>query len=256
MLVIGATPSGPVVWLALSRAENCGGPPTRPPAWALACGELKLVGIAGRPRCALCEINLHVNTYAQHRSLRVVDEVGVVDGGPWAGEDSGHLDEAGSLPHASSRCGACHLLEVCSVETTIPELPVHLRSRVVERSVRATGRHDRRSCRWRRWRGCSRAGDATRRPQASTTRGPHAGGRTAEGRADGDGQGGGACAGRGGATGRPGHRRPRADAGGARRRRRWPGEPGAAGGALRRAGGRLSDRGAPGRAIRPACRGR
>jgi hypothetical protein len=37
MLVIGATPSGPVIWLALSRAANAGGPPTRPPAWALPC---------------------------------------------------------------------------------------------------------------------------------------------------------------------------------------------------------------------------
>ncbi len=32
MFVIGATPSGPVIWLALSRTDR-----TRAPAWALPC---------------------------------------------------------------------------------------------------------------------------------------------------------------------------------------------------------------------------
>jgi L-lactate dehydrogenase complex protein LldF len=40
------------------------------------------------------------------------------------------LDEAGSLPYASSLCGACY--EVCPVKINIPEVLVHLRRRVVE----------------------------------------------------------------------------------------------------------------------------
>ena len=39
------------------------------------------------------------------------------------------LDEAGSLPYASSLCGACY--EVCPVKIDIPEVLVHLRGRVV-----------------------------------------------------------------------------------------------------------------------------
>jgi hypothetical protein len=37
MLVIGAMPSPGVIWLALSRAANVGGPPEIPPACALPC---------------------------------------------------------------------------------------------------------------------------------------------------------------------------------------------------------------------------
>jgi len=40
------------------------------------------------------------------------------------------LDRAGSLPYASSLCGACY--EVCPVRINIPEVLVHLRERVVE----------------------------------------------------------------------------------------------------------------------------
>jgi L-lactate dehydrogenase complex protein LldF len=40
------------------------------------------------------------------------------------------LDAAGSLPYASSLCGACY--EVCPVKINIPEVLVHLRSEVVE----------------------------------------------------------------------------------------------------------------------------
>jgi L-lactate dehydrogenase complex protein LldF len=39
------------------------------------------------------------------------------------------LGEAGSLPYASSLCGACY--EVCPVKIDIPEVLVHLRGRVV-----------------------------------------------------------------------------------------------------------------------------
>jgi L-lactate dehydrogenase complex protein LldF len=39
------------------------------------------------------------------------------------------LDEAGSLPYASSLCGACY--EVCPVKINIPEVLVHLRGEVV-----------------------------------------------------------------------------------------------------------------------------
>jgi L-lactate dehydrogenase complex protein LldF len=42
------------------------------------------------------------------------------------------LDEAGSLPYASSLCGACY--EVCPVKINIPEVLVHLRGREVERA--------------------------------------------------------------------------------------------------------------------------
>ncbi|WP_029015086.1 lactate utilization protein B [Niveispirillum irakense] len=40
------------------------------------------------------------------------------------------LEEAGSLPYASSLCGACH--EVCPVKINIPQILVHLRGKVVE----------------------------------------------------------------------------------------------------------------------------
>jgi L-lactate dehydrogenase complex protein LldF len=42
------------------------------------------------------------------------------------------LDAAGSLPYASSLCGACY--EVCPVKINIPEVLVHLRRQVVEHS--------------------------------------------------------------------------------------------------------------------------
>jgi L-lactate dehydrogenase complex protein LldF len=40
------------------------------------------------------------------------------------------LDRSGSLPYASSLCGACY--DVCPVEIDIPRVLVHLRSRIVE----------------------------------------------------------------------------------------------------------------------------
>jgi L-lactate dehydrogenase complex protein LldF len=40
------------------------------------------------------------------------------------------VEQAGSLPYASSLCGACY--EVCPVKINIPEVLVHLRRRVVE----------------------------------------------------------------------------------------------------------------------------
>jgi L-lactate dehydrogenase complex protein LldF len=47
------------------------------------------------------------------------------------------LDEAGSLPYASSLCGACY--EVCPVKINIPEVLVHLRHKVVQRGEAARG---------------------------------------------------------------------------------------------------------------------
>ncbi len=47
------------------------------------------------------------------------------------------LDEAGSLPYASSLCGACY--EVCPVKINIPEVLVHLRRRQVEHETRDGG---------------------------------------------------------------------------------------------------------------------
>jgi L-lactate dehydrogenase complex protein LldF len=44
------------------------------------------------------------------------------------------LDDAGSLPYASSLCGACY--EVCPVKINIPEVLVHLRRRVVAHTSR------------------------------------------------------------------------------------------------------------------------
>jgi L-lactate dehydrogenase complex protein LldF len=44
------------------------------------------------------------------------------------------LDQAGSLPYASSLCGACY--EVCPVAIDIPSVLVHLRRRVVEETGR------------------------------------------------------------------------------------------------------------------------
>jgi L-lactate dehydrogenase complex protein LldF len=44
------------------------------------------------------------------------------------------LDAAGSLPYASSLCGACY--EVCPVRINIPEVLVHLRHRVVDHEAR------------------------------------------------------------------------------------------------------------------------
>jgi L-lactate dehydrogenase complex protein LldF len=45
------------------------------------------------------------------------------------------LDAAGSLPYASSLCGACY--EVCPVKINIPEVLVHLRHEVVEHHAHA-----------------------------------------------------------------------------------------------------------------------
>src|SRR5208282_5210571 len=42
----------------------------------------------------------------------------------------GQLNEGDSLPYASSLCGACY--EVCPVKINIPEILIHLRSKVVE----------------------------------------------------------------------------------------------------------------------------
>jgi L-lactate dehydrogenase complex protein LldF len=42
------------------------------------------------------------------------------------------LDSAGSLPYASTLCGACY--EVCPVKINIPEVLLHLRAKIVERS--------------------------------------------------------------------------------------------------------------------------
>jgi L-lactate dehydrogenase complex protein LldF len=47
------------------------------------------------------------------------------------------LDAAGSLPYASSLCGACY--EVCPVKINIPEVLVHLRHRAVSRTERSGG---------------------------------------------------------------------------------------------------------------------
>ena len=42
------------------------------------------------------------------------------------------MEEAASLPYASTLCGACY--EVCPVKINIPEVLVHLRTRAVARS--------------------------------------------------------------------------------------------------------------------------
>jgi L-lactate dehydrogenase complex protein LldF len=47
------------------------------------------------------------------------------------------LDEAGSLPYASSLCGACY--EVCPVKINIPEVLVHLRRKEVDHERQAGG---------------------------------------------------------------------------------------------------------------------
>ena len=46
-------------------------------------------------------------------------------------DKDGKLDDGDSLPYASSLCGACY--EVCPVKINIPEVLIHLRSKVVER---------------------------------------------------------------------------------------------------------------------------
>ena len=51
------------------------------------------------------------------------------------------LDDAGSLPYASSLCGACY--EVCPVKINIPEVLVDLRRREVEHRSRAGGVRER-----------------------------------------------------------------------------------------------------------------
>src|SRR5947209_5787559 len=47
------------------------------------------------------------------------------------------VERAGSLPYASSLCGACY--EVCPVKINIPEVLVHLRARVVEERGSVSG---------------------------------------------------------------------------------------------------------------------
>jgi L-lactate dehydrogenase complex protein LldF len=49
----------------------------------------------------------------------------------------GKLGDGDSLPYASSLCGACY--EVCPVKINIPEVLIHLRSRVVERDQATLG---------------------------------------------------------------------------------------------------------------------
>jgi L-lactate dehydrogenase complex protein LldF len=51
------------------------------------------------------------------------------------------MTAAGSLPYASSLCGACY--EVCPVKINIPEVLVHLRQEEVSRSARAPGVRER-----------------------------------------------------------------------------------------------------------------
>jgi L-lactate dehydrogenase complex protein LldF len=51
------------------------------------------------------------------------------------------LDDARSLPYASSLCGACY--EVCPVKINIPEVLVHLRARVVEEDRDEAGLRER-----------------------------------------------------------------------------------------------------------------
>jgi L-lactate dehydrogenase complex protein LldF len=51
------------------------------------------------------------------------------------------MTAAGSLPYASSLCGACY--EVCPVKINIPEVLVHLRHQEVARSARAAGVRER-----------------------------------------------------------------------------------------------------------------
>jgi L-lactate dehydrogenase complex protein LldF len=47
------------------------------------------------------------------------------------------IDAAGSLPYASSLCGACY--EVCPVKINIPQVLVHLRQRAVEHAAQRDG---------------------------------------------------------------------------------------------------------------------
>jgi L-lactate dehydrogenase complex protein LldF len=51
------------------------------------------------------------------------------------------MDRAGSLPYASSLCGACY--EVCPVKINIPQVLVHLRHRAVEHAARRGGLRER-----------------------------------------------------------------------------------------------------------------
>ena len=77
------------------------------------------------------------------------------------------LDAAGSLPYASSLCGACY--EVCPVKIDIPEVLVHLRHEQVKHSVSTGGLRGRlpeSEWRCRRWPGCSPTVASTRRLSA------------------------------------------------------------------------------------------
>ena len=81
------------------------------------------------------------------------------------------LENAPTLPWASSLCGACY--EVCPVKIDIPSILVHLRGRVV-REVGSAGCPSAR--RWPRWRACSPAAAPTRprsaRPSSGAARWP------------------------------------------------------------------------------------
>ena len=65
------------------------------------------------------------------------------------------IENAPSLPYASSLCGACY--EVCPVKIDIPRVLLHLRNRWSRRSPTAAN-----GWRWRRWHVSSAARDASR----------------------------------------------------------------------------------------------
>jgi L-lactate dehydrogenase complex protein LldF len=69
------------------------------------------------------------------------------------------MTAAGSLPYASTLCGACY--EVCPVKINIPEVLVHLRHEEVSR---ATGVRERMSPEHVAMRACSPTGACTRPP--------------------------------------------------------------------------------------------
>ena len=58
------------------------------------------------------------------------------------------LDQAPTLPWASSLCGACY--EVCPVKIDIPSVLIHLRGRVVREEKRRTRSREARDGRWSR----------------------------------------------------------------------------------------------------------
>jgi L-lactate dehydrogenase complex protein LldF len=56
------------------------------------------------------------------------------------------VENAASLPYASTLCGACY--EVCPVKIDIPTVLLHLRSKVVEQRGATPERHAMRATRW------------------------------------------------------------------------------------------------------------